>query len=286
MLCQNPYMVGVMPCACGQCVPCRQKRKKLWASRIMLESLKHGDSSFVTLTYDEKNCPPDGSLNPKHAQDWLKRLRIAIEPRKIRYYLCGEYGAQTWRPHYHAIIFGLSPLEQDLVRSTWNKGHIVMGDLTLASASYVAGYVTKKMGKQKGDAALNGKHAEFQRMSLRPGVGALAISDITKVLTTEFGKTYLSDNGDVPHSLNIGREKLQLGRYLRGKLREELGHDKKTPEEVLKIYALTMRIMQEEYVKNSQTSSRSSKKLVLDMNKQKSLNYLTKIKILQGAKKL
>ena len=99
MLCTNPYMIGVMPCACGQCDPCRLKRKKLWANRIMLESFKHKDSSFITLTYDEKNHPKDGSLKLKDVQDWLKRFRFAILPRTIRYYLAGECGLHVWSPY-------------------------------------------------------------------------------------------------------------------------------------------------------------------------------------------
>jgi hypothetical protein len=36
----------------------------------------------------------------------MKRLRKKIQPLKIRFFHCGEYGDKTRRPHYHALIFG------------------------------------------------------------------------------------------------------------------------------------------------------------------------------------
>lgn len=86
-------------------MPCRLNRRRLWTHRLLLEQLKHGDSCFLTLTYDEKHLPEGGSLVPKHAQDFLKRLRSKTN-LKLRYYLVGEYGEDTERPHYHVALFG------------------------------------------------------------------------------------------------------------------------------------------------------------------------------------
>jgi len=49
------------------------------------------------------------SLIKRDVQLFVKRLRKDQDARglaKIRYYLVGEYGDQTKRPHYHAAIFG------------------------------------------------------------------------------------------------------------------------------------------------------------------------------------
>lgn len=225
-ICEKPYFVDGVPCACSTCDVCRIKRKRLWANRIMLESYCHGDSSFVTLTYDDDHLPEKNSLVPKDAQDWLKRLRLALAPRKIRYYLVGEYGGETWRPHYHAALFGLSAMEQSVVESTWSKGFVTLGTLTPASASYIAGYVTKKLGK-KMDAALAGRHPEFQRMSLKPGIGAPAIYDMSIALQSDSGLDWVLQNSDVPHQFRESRNMKSLGRYLRQKLRKDMGYEKK-----------------------------------------------------------
>lgn len=249
-LCEKPFIVDGMPCPCGSCDVCRIRRKRLWANRIMLESYCHGDSTFITLTYDDEHLPDScgddcqcsgDTLRPKDAQDWLKRLRLAIAPRKIRYFLAGEYGDETWRPHYHVAVFGLSQAEESVVRDTWNMGHVVCGSLTPASASYIAGYVTKKMTK-KGDARLVGRHREFTRMSLKPGIGATAIRDMSLTLQNEHGLDWVLRNGDVPVTFREGRTDRSLGRYLRRKLREDMGFaEKDCPPEKLEEYKKQMR---------------------------------------------
>lgn len=57
---------------------------------------------FVTFTYNEENLPPNRSLRRKDMTDYWKRLRKSLEGtgKKIKYYMCGEYGDQFERPHY------------------------------------------------------------------------------------------------------------------------------------------------------------------------------------------
>ena len=82
----------------------------------------HPANCFVTLTYDEKHLPKDGSLCLEHVQLFLKRLRFG-SAFPLRYFLCGEYGEKTSRPHYHICLFGTdfkqaNPAESD------NKYHV------------------------------------------------------------------------------------------------------------------------------------------------------------------
>ena len=189
---------------------------------MILESLKHGESSFATLTYDEANLPSDGSLVPKHTTDWLKRLRDKLPSGSLRYFLVGEYVDQTQRPHYHAALFGIGPSYSGLIQDTWGFGHTMLGDLTPASSRYVAGYVTKKM-TSKDDIRLNGRHPEFARMSRMPGIGAPAVPALTVMLNTPLGLNNIDQTGDIPAVLQHGRSQLPLGRYLRSQLRKELG---------------------------------------------------------------
>lgn len=203
----------------------------------MLEARLHEHSSFITLTYDENSIPPGGTLVPKDTQDWLKRLRTYVGP--IRYYLVGEYGDQTQRPHYHAALFGVPgcPYQDaqktrrgcncpvcQVLKKTWPQGRTHSGELTTQSAQYIAGYVTKKL-TSKDDPRLQGRHPEFARMSLRPGIGAGAMVSVGEALNSSSGALSIAATGDVPTALRHERKSLPLGRYLRRKLREELGFE-------------------------------------------------------------
>jgi len=200
----------------------------------------HEFSSFVTLTYDQQHLPENGSLRPRDIQLFLKLLRKRMgADRPLRYYFVGEYGDETQRPHYHAALFGVSPLEWELVQSVWPHGAVDnpvkkrLGTLTLESAQYIAGYVTKKMTSAD-DKRLNGRYPEFARMSLRPGIGATAIPSIAESLNDSTGARYLAQNLDVPINLNQGRKTLPLGRYLRKGLRDAMGFNPSDRENQLR----------------------------------------------------
>lgn len=137
---------------CGKCAVCRKERSKMWASRLMLESLYFVDSVFVTLTYDDENLVRASrstlpTLYKPDVQKFFKRLRKDLEgtDRKIKYYAVGEYGDRTFRPHYHCIIFGLSQKDKELISDNWSLGRVDVGDVTLASCNYVSGYIQKKL---------------------------------------------------------------------------------------------------------------------------------------------
>lgn len=105
---------------CGKCIGCRLKYSQEWANRCMLELQYHDDAYFVTLTYDEDHVPLSYytdentgeaykalTLYKRDLQLFFKRLRKEFSNDRIRYFCAGEYGSHTFRPHYHAIIFGL-----------------------------------------------------------------------------------------------------------------------------------------------------------------------------------
>lgn len=185
---------------CGRCIGCRLERARQWAIRIMHEAQTHEDNAFVTLTYDQDKVPKDGSLKYRDFQTFMKRLRRSTNKR-IRYYMCGEYGDQLGRlgrPHFHAAIFGEGFREN---RKVWNKtetgnlyraekleklwphGYSTVGELTFESAGYVARYVMKKInGRQAWEhykkydpetGEIIWLHQEYAHMSLKPGIGGL-----------------------------------------------------------------------------------------------------------------
>lgn len=220
MLCRRPFVKGVVPFACGQCMHCRISLRRLWTHRMLLEARLHSFSSFVTLTYADEFLPPGGTLVPRDTVLWLKRLRK--EFGKLRYFLCGEYGDETFRPHYHAILFGFPATSPEVITSTWGLGMTSCYPANREMMQYVSGYVTKKMTKSD-DQRLQGRHPEFARMSRRPGLGAGVMPALATEMSTPGGLYFYRDSGDVPAVLSHGRQLLPLGRYLRSKLREEMG---------------------------------------------------------------
>lgn len=242
MLCAKPYMLQGKAFGCGQCLPCRINRRRIWAHRICLEAGLQKDNCFLTLTYDDKNLPEDGSLDPLALTLFLKRLRKWFDQnygRKLRYFGVGEYGDQSNRPHYHLALFGFPNCERgrtvqrrsgrccdycDAVSQLWGQGRVELASLEPGSANYVAGYVTKKL-TAKDDERLCGRHPEFARMSNRPGIGAGVMDEVAStIMELEV------DFQDVPDALGNGRKQYPLGRYLQQNLRRKVGRDPKTPE--------------------------------------------------------
>lgn len=190
MQCTNPYriknpdrfkykkpneLVGSewLEVPCGHCAACRIARSREWTIRLLHESEFWHDNCFVTLTYDDEHLPSNGSLVPRDLTLFFKRLRRDIEGTEIlglKYYACGEYGDTYGRPHYHAIIFGLSPKDKKLIEDNWKLGFVKVGCLTYDSCMYVAGYVQKKLyGKAAKEYEEKGIVAPFSRMS--KGIG-------------------------------------------------------------------------------------------------------------------
>lgn len=131
---------------CGQCIACRLNYAKFWSIRMMQEMKHHDSACFATLTYDDEHlndiCEDFGQpvLVKSDIQKFWKRLR---KERKVRYFCCGEYGDRFGRPHFHAIIYGVSPSETDLIEKHWQKGFVKLGTVTSDSCNYVAKYMTK-----------------------------------------------------------------------------------------------------------------------------------------------
>ena len=143
---------------CRRCTGCRLDHRQDWALRMMHELYWYQNAEFVTLTYSDENIPSDYSLQQSDMQKFFKRLRKAQPESDIRYVYSGEYGDSTSRPHYHAIIFGLSLNDKDpfmrnergeiLYKSKdlaaiWGNGIVSLGKVTPQSAGYVAGYMLK-----------------------------------------------------------------------------------------------------------------------------------------------
>ena len=171
---------------CGQCIGCRLERSRQWAIRCIHEASLHEHNSFITLTYDQANLPKDGSLVKGHFQKFMKRLRRRYADRTVRYYMCGEYGEELGRPHYHACLFGLDWPDQVLLSAKnecklytsnelstlWPFGYAVIGEVTFESAAYVARYILKKVTGDPAADHYRHRVPEYTTMSRRPGIGS------------------------------------------------------------------------------------------------------------------
>ena len=155
----------------------------------------HTENAFITLTYNDENLPADLSVDKRHFQKFMKRLRKSIEPKKVRFFHAGEYGEELGRPHYHAIIFGHDFPDKkkwkksngqmlyrsDALEQLWPFGYCSIGAVTFESAAYVARYIVKKITGESADdhyqivdketGEITQRSPEYITMSRRPGIG-------------------------------------------------------------------------------------------------------------------
>lgn len=201
---------------CNRCLLCTARYRKMWSLRCMHELRGYDQACYLTLTVNEESLsdifpPLEGSdwnsLRHKPFQDFMKRLRIRLERgyewkksrplyhgegKPIRYYMCGEYGDEFHRPHYHAIIFGVNPPDlvpipykphlftSQLFSSTWPFGFHTVGSVTPETVSYVAGYVDKKLDASRSTVAflnkVNPEYVAMSRGSKKLGTGGIGKS--------------------------------------------------------------------------------------------------------------
>lgn len=225
MKCLFPLKLPHVTTKCGQCMPCRISKNREWASRLIQEQgTTEYRSWFLTLTYNEENLPKttqgDPTLEKTDTQKWLKRARRM--GYKFRYFVVGEYGTSTRRPHYHALIFPASDLQIQEFRSTWTLGQTTVGEATTERAKYCAQYTIKKLNASK-EEELYGRNPEFATMSRKPGIGNASAQNIAATYETKYGAMTLAEQGDIQPAIRIGGKILPIGEYGKKKIRERLG---------------------------------------------------------------
>lgn len=175
--------VRQMPCS--RCAGCLKYRSLGWAVRAQHELLARTDrrggapnASFVTLTYSDAHLPEYGYTQRSDFSEFIKDTREAVpeaDAEGLVWLGCAEYGGKTFRPHYHAIMYGVrwdsdrryissgphGPLySDDLLEEVWGRGHVMVQDINGlgAVARYVAGYTMKNVGYD--DWSVNNSHWE------------------------------------------------------------------------------------------------------------------------------
>ena len=165
---------------CGHCVGCLADRSLQWVARCSLEQRMSNYTYFVTATFDDDHLPvkevfngrelvPTPVLDKREHQLFLKRFRRRFEYEEKpspRYFMCGEYGDRTRRPHFHYLFFMSDPLPDlrpptlietggkrpppdvmtcDFLRNAWSNGHISVSPVNPARIAYVCRYTLKKL---------------------------------------------------------------------------------------------------------------------------------------------
>jgi hypothetical protein len=193
MKCFHPQEFNGNVVSCGRCPACKQNRINGWVVRLEKHSRHQETAHFITLTYSEDNQAKrtkNGllTLEYKHVQLFLKQVRNIqkaeyakfskeinqpVRGPQLSYYVAGEYGSRTSRPHYHLIMFNAS---LDIIHRAWGtntskgwipRGNVHSGNITGGSIRYTLKYISKpsRIPLFKGD----DRTPEFSYMS--KGIG-------------------------------------------------------------------------------------------------------------------
>lgn len=231
---------------CGKCIGCRQDQSAEWSNRLLLESLYHDKTFFLTLTYDNDHLHPVLRVKPNTGEivdgatlskrDWqlfMKSLRNEFPDAKIRFYAAGEYGPRSCRPHIHSILFGLPLDDSELIpfgksetgdpyyicprlQSIWNRGNISIEPANYYTFKYVSSYVTSKVGRYPNDYwKKQNLEPPFALMSRKPGIGSQYLIDHPEIM----------ENDRIVISLETGAVEFPPPRYFRKSFKEVFPDD-------------------------------------------------------------
>lgn len=204
MNCLHPIVVpnSENPVACGNCLPCLARARRDWALRLHFERKASQNAYFLTLTYSDENLVygEDGvpSLCKGDISEFLKCIRNASRERisvvdasgnlvrkrvnrTPRWFVVGEYGPKTQRPHYHAIVFNIKPEVLRSLSSYWKKGFIQVKPISEKRINYACKY----------QITLHSFGAEEARKKVRPfRIVTKSTGGLGKQWLTEANKQY------------------------------------------------------------------------------------------------
>lgn len=252
MRCQNIREFNGNKVACGHCMACRVNLTSQWTLRMMYELGDWDYASFLTLNYsddyfswliDQGRYSEVNNLSPKEVTGYFKRLRRYMnyyydDFKGFKMYTAGEYGPKTNRAHYHSIVYGLNPDNddhRDIMKFAWNEKRMpvprnedwqwdksrgvksAIGAVTPDSIRYVAGYVQKKYGGKMAKDVYGDRHPPFSQMSKGLGLHQASLHQAS----LQKGWTYLP-----------GGKKIGIPRYYRDKFGIEVKIDEKVEAEI------------------------------------------------------
>ena len=210
---------------CGKCEFCRMNKAREWSFRLESEAFDNFAYNCL-LTYDDAHLPyykGKPSVNRVDVQLFLKRLREAIRKRfgvKIKFFLCGEYGGNYHRPHYHMILF--SPIKlvhgnsnpykliNDILNSCWSKG--ITDIEPLGSVGGSVHYLTSYMTSYSDGIEYDEHNKPFLQMS-RCGLGKNWLDNHPNQVKKMVN--------EMDYSTVVNGHKVSIPRYLKRKIQPE-----------------------------------------------------------------
>lgn len=203
---------------CGTCLACLCTKRSQWSVRLSEEQLNSSAAHFITLTYDDDHLYTNDcgfpSVTKRDCQLFFKNLRKASQLQGLKYYLASEYGThQTYRPHYHIILFNFILDPHIYVERCWGNGQIHIGNVTPASIQYVTKYIITKSFVPEGS------EKNFSLMSKNLGINY--IKKFKKWHLEDPTRNFILSNNGV---------KLPLPRYFREKIYTKMQRDQQNQD--------------------------------------------------------
>lgn len=243
MYCGFPVQVHDRLRPCGKCLGCRREYRRQWVGRMLIENLElGGDSAFVTLTYAQEPLVKADyaggdlwipTLVKSHAKNWLRSVRRKATSLGLpfRYFLAGEYGKESGRPHYHAILFGIGPSWSRDFESLWSEGFSYFKPANARTMAYVSKYCLKDGGDPEVE-LLEGLHVDVEgrvsvppfRMTPRnPALGMVLASRIASGLgRIQRPMELLALERELKGSFHVGKDRYPIARIVRDELARQL----------------------------------------------------------------
>ena len=154
-------------------------------------------------------------LNKEHAKTFVSEFQKRYEDKfgcKVKYYLCGEYGTLSDRPHFHIAIFfqyfHTDKMLHEFITNSWRYGEVQIGDCTDGGLNYVA----KHCYKQDAGSKVQQKLAPIFHLQSKyhGGIGCNLVKDYSILYNNENGNKFGIIKG-TPY-------KYSFPRYVRKKL--------------------------------------------------------------------
>lgn len=262
--------------SCGRCVGCCLRRARDLAVRCVHQSRSVDPLSchFLTFTHSDASLPrlDDGrpTLDKTLMPGMFKRLRKNTGVSGIKFLQVGEYGTESLRPHYHAVVFGL-PLSDlrpykkgrfghqlynsKTLQDAWqDRGHVVVGSFSFDTAQYCARYMLDKQ--------LHADYTSSETISLETGeVMSPQVEHVTMSRGGRGGRGLAYDFFEEHHrrffalgSCVIGNKTLPIPRYYSDLLQARMEAGCMDSEEILLTYRdnVRQRYAQADYMDDRQ----------------------------------